>query len=303
MRTRWVLILCALVATASVGLVGCGSSPSIPRLAAGGQYYVSLGDSYATGYQALGPHKSGNTRNGFAYQIPALAMAKGYRLTLVNFGCAGATTSTVLTRKGCPAGSLGPGSPGYPGGTTQIQAATAFLRAHQGHVGLITVSIGGNDVIPCAAAPQPIPCVTTAMSKLKANLDSIVTQLRSAAGAGVPIVGTTYPDVLLAEDLSSTPSQRQLAGLSVVAFRSLLNPTLRAAYQSVGASFVDVTAASGAYGPLSATTLLPPYGNIPVPVAQVCQLTFMCQYQNIHPTTAGYTLIANLVVGVLPPRG
>jgi hypothetical protein len=31
-------------------------------------------------------------------------------------------------------------------------------------------------------------------------------------------------------------------------------------------------------------------------VAQICTLTFYCQYQDIHPRTAGYRLIATLVV-------
>jgi hypothetical protein len=53
---------------------------------------------------------------------------------------------------------------------------------------------------------------------------------------------------------------------------------------------------------LQQTADLAPYGRIPVPVAQVCRLTFYCQFGDIHPQTAGYTLIANLVVGMLPSR-
>ncbi|HYZ71035.1 MAG TPA: hypothetical protein VE528_05185, partial [Thermoleophilaceae bacterium] len=54
--------------------------------------YVSLGDSYATGYQATGVRQGRNTTNGFAYQVPKLARPRGYDLELVNFGCGGATT-------------------------------------------------------------------------------------------------------------------------------------------------------------------------------------------------------------------
>ena len=40
---------------------------------------------------------------------------------------------------------------------------------------------------------------------------------------------------------------------------------------------------------------------MPVPVAKVCQLTFYCQFQDIHPRTNGYALIANLVTATLDP--
>jgi hypothetical protein len=91
-----------------------------------------------------------------------------------------------------------------------------------------------------------------------------------------------------------------LAKLSVVAFKDLINPALKKLYTAAGGEFVDVTAATGAYGSLKQKVDLPPYGRIPVPVAMVCELTFFCQYQNIHPRTAGYKIIAELIVGTLP---
>ena len=48
-------------------------------------------------------------------------------------------------------------------------------------------------------------------------------------------------------------------------------------------------------------TTLDPYGSIPVPVAKVCQLTYACDKQDIHPTTEGYSLIADLIAAVVPP--
>jgi hypothetical protein len=100
--------------------------------------------------------------------------------------------------------------------------------------------------------------------------------------------------------VSKSASARSLATLSIVAFKSFINPTLQRTYKAYHASFVDVTAATGAYESLKDTTTLAPYGKIPVAVAKVCELTFFCQYNDIHPRTPGYTIIAKLVVGTLP---
>src|SRR5664279_4421599 len=77
-------------ATPSARSTDASSKPSGPR------YYVSIGDSYAAGYQPSGPSSGSTTRNGFAYQFVPDALSRGYRLTLVNFACSGATTSSVL---------------------------------------------------------------------------------------------------------------------------------------------------------------------------------------------------------------
>jgi hypothetical protein len=140
--------------------------------------------------------------------------------------------------------------------------------------------------------------VVDAVKTIDKNVSVLLTGLRSAAGPSVPIVGTTYPDVILGLYLSK--ASRSLALLSVTAFKDLINPALKKQYASVGGTFVDVTAATGAYGSMTALTDLPPYGTIPLPVAKVCELTFFCQYHDIHPRTAGYTIIAKLVVGTLP---
>ncbi|HEY8094430.1 MAG TPA: GDSL-type esterase/lipase family protein, partial [Acidimicrobiales bacterium] len=199
-----------------------------------------------------------------------------------------------LQNAGCPPAALGPDAAPYDG-QTQIEAAEAFLKAHPGEVGLITVSIGGNDIAPCGGAPDSATCVTQAVAGVSANLTTLLTRLRAAAGPDVQIVGTTYPDVLLGFWISGTPEGQQLATLSITAFKSLLNPALQKAYEAAGGQLVDVTEATGAYGPMTATTDVAPYGTIPVPVAQVCELTTICSKQDVHPTPEGYRIIADLV--------
>jgi lysophospholipase L1-like esterase len=261
------------------------------------QYYVSLGDSYATGYQATAVGEGENTRNGFAYQVPKLAKARGYDFKLVNFGCGGETTVSLLERTAkCP--GLGPGGERYTG-RTQIAAAERFLRKHKGKVGLVTVSIGGNDVTMCARQADPIPCVAAAVASIKKNVTAIAKRLRKAGGKKVRIVGTTYPDVILGHWVGPDANP-ELAKLSVVAFKDLINPELKKAYAAAGGKFVDVTAATGAYGPLEETTTHPVYGVIPVPVAKACEYSYYCEFRDIHARTSGYRIIADLVVGTLP---
>jgi hypothetical protein len=145
--------------------------------------------------------------------------------------------------------------------------------------------------------------VATAVEGIKKNVTATVRRLRSAAGSRARIVGITYPDVILGRYLSGQEADQNLAKLSIVAFRSLINPALKTAYAAGRGRFVDVTAATGAYGSFDETVNLPPYGVIPKPVARVCQLTWFCQYGDIHARSNGYRLIADLVARTLPRRG
>jgi lysophospholipase L1-like esterase len=287
------MIVLGLVATLALPAAAQAAKPKA-------QYYVSLGDSYATGFQPTAPGQGANTRNGFAYQVPKLAKARGYRYRLVNFGCGGATTVSLLESKGCDRRALGPGGEQYAG-RTQITAAERFLRAHRGKVGLITVSIGGNDVTKCARGTDPVPCVVGAVGAINENVTTIAQRLREAAGPRVRIVGTTYPDVILGQWVGENANQ-DLAKLSVTAFKDFINPALTKAYAAAGGTLVDVTAASGAYGSLDELVALPSGTLVPKPVADVCRLTYYCQFRDIHARTSGYRVIADLVVKSLPRR-
>ncbi len=253
-------------------------------------YYVSLGDSYAVGYQP----GIGSTRGYTAY------VADHTGLKLVNFGCGGATTSSILNAVGCP--DVLPHTAGgmtYPS-TTQIAAADAFISAHRGHIGLITVSIGGNDVTGCATQSNPISCVGSVVKSITTNVTTLADDLRTAAGPNVPLIGSTYPDVILGAYVypknPGPPAAITLAKESVVAFKLLINPALAKAYQSAQGSLVDVTKATGGYGSLTTTVKTTTYGTIPVPVAKVCSLTWFCAKGDIHSRTPGYNLIGGLYV-------
>jgi lysophospholipase L1-like esterase len=302
LRIRPVLVvtavLLATVTTTALSGVAASSVATDHPSARATTYYVSIGDSYAAGYQPIAAANDGADTNGFAYQLVSLASAKGEQLTLENFACDGATTATLLETRGCSLTAPGPDTVAYPH-STQAGAAEQFLSAHRGHIGLVTVSIGGNDLLACSAASIVISCAKAAAKSIAKNLTTLLSGLRHAAGASVPIVGLTYPDVFLGLYRLNSPSDRQLATLSLTEFRGIFNPALRASYLAIGAKFLDVTAATGAYTPLDQTRADPPYGRLPAAVADVCRLTYYCQGQDVHPTTAGYALIAKGVVSLL----
>jgi hypothetical protein len=295
------------VAATSVAMVtALMAAPGVSH-AAGTMFYVSLGDSYSVGYQ---PSPVAGATSGYTGVVAA---AKG--LQLENFGCGGATTSSILSVTGtCGTNGYGPPAatnvgPSTPS-ETQIQAADAFISANQGNIGLITVSIGGNDVTSCVSDPSPVNCVLGRLPSIKANVTTLVGDLRAALGPSgnkVPIIGVTYPDVILGQWVNNggTPTfppsaaNQNLATISQLAFKSYINPALKAAYKTGKGKLVDVTKKTGAYTKLTHTTsiTLAPFGSITVPkaVAQICNLTWYCQLGNIHANTAGYTLIGNLI--------
>lgn len=256
-----------------------------------GGVYVSVGDSYATGFRpAADGVPAGSTRDGFAYLV-----AERTGMRLVNVGCSGATTAGLRERPGCAEFNRAPDAPD-PEGRTQLDAAVAALRAHEGRVGLVTVVIGGNDLTPCATASDVLTCTSEAVADIQANLAALLPVLREAAG-DAPIVGLTYPDVFLGAWVSSAfPDGQNLARQSVPLFRDFFNPVLEAEYEKVGAAFADVTEATGAYEPLTETARDPAYGPVPAPVARVCALTYFCAHTDVHPTPAGHEAIATAVL-------
>jgi lysophospholipase L1-like esterase len=286
----------ALVAAGTVLSLGLVGAPGVSQAAgATHPYYLSLGDSYSIGYQ---PGLGGTT--GYTGYV-----AGKLGLTPENFGCGGATSSSIIKSKGCgdPAGQ----DAVHYTGITQEQAALNFIAAHKGTVRLVTVSIGGNDFDGCSTAP----CVKVAMPSMEANIKSLAGSLQKAlvkaSDTTARIIGLTYPDVDLGLYVypadPPTPASVTQARSSILAFDDLINPTLKKSYLSVArTSFVDVTSAPylkatrGDDTSLKTTETLAPYGTVPVAVGEVCQLTYFCSQGNIHADTKGYDFIGSLVV-------
>ena len=281
------------------------SSPStLPDAAATSQpptYYLSLGDSLSVGAQ---PHRSDLqrpfpfigaggfggrlTNEGYADQLATMVREDIANLHLVKLGCVGESTSSMINgRAGLPApAAQDVGLCNYRDGS-QLNDAVAFLSSHRGEVAFVTITIGANDVIPCGV---DLSCLSTAVATMQANLVTILTRLRAAAGSGVPIVGMNYfsPAIVVWQD---DPALAQV----IVNLTVQLNNVLEAVYLFAGSPVADVETA------FSTTDFtLTPLG-IPLNVARICQWTWMCTpFQDGHPNGAGYAVIAQAFRQVLP---
>jgi hypothetical protein len=186
----------------------------------------------------------------------------------------------------------------YAGGS-QLKAAERFIRTHK--VKFITLDIGANDVDGCASAGGiDAACVAAGLSSIDTNIPKIAMALRRAAGSKVPIIGMTYYDPFLAAYLEG-PSGQAEAGLSVPLARQI-NQTLAADYGAEQFKVADVATAFDTYTPFTTTTTTT-MGPIPVAVAKICALTWMCAPApvgpNIHANTMGYQTIANVFAAEL----
>ncbi|WP_199443752.1 GDSL-type esterase/lipase family protein [Umezawaea beigongshangensis] len=283
-------------ATLAVLLGACAAGPTAPTAPSSSPppadlVHVSLGDSYATGYRpADGGAPAGSRRGGFADLV-----AERSGLRLINLACSGVTSAQLREEPGCTPAARALDAPD-PAGRTQLDAAVQTLREHRGRVGLVTLVIGGNDLAPCARAADPLGCASRAVADVRTNLAAVLPVLRDAAG-DAPIVGLTYPDVFLGAWVSPEFTDGQsLARLSVPLFQNFFNTALKSEYEKVGAEFVDVTATTGGYAPLTEVTADPTYGSVPAAVARVCALTYFCRYTDVHPTAEGHEVIASAVL-------
>jgi lysophospholipase L1-like esterase len=268
-----VLVLGATVFLVLAGAVtGCGSSQSAspgPK-----SYYLALGDSIAYGFQ---PTKKPGTRasafdTGYVDVFAASLRRLAPHIKVVNYGCPGESTVTFV-RGGC--GGLADGfklHDAYHG--AQLQAAESFLRAHDGEVSPITLTLWGNDWLPLLLdeCKSNITCVRAhgprTIASIGARLSSILKRLRAAApSAEIIVTGAWNPD------------PRQL-------------PQFESIYRSLDQSIARAASVSDARVAKARLVLNPP-GTVQKQQSRLCTLTFICSKSDPHPTDAGYRALAD----------
>jgi lysophospholipase L1-like esterase len=280
-------VIAAAVALAVVtGVTACGGPPA-PRPAS---YYLALGDSLSRGVQPDASGASVETAQGYPNRVQSRLVAAHPGLKLVQLGCPGETTETMMHGGICR----------YQDGS-QLAAAEAFLRAHRGHVMLVTIDIGANDPESCGGQPslkQLASCVGE-IPGAAANLSAILSAVRAAAGAGVRIVGMSYYLPALAEWRNGLLGQEIARAAARLA--AGYNDLLHEAYAKAGVAVADVFGAFGTTD-FGDPETVPGFGPLPRNVARICQWTWECapapRGPNQHANAAGYQVIADAVLKV-----
>ncbi|HEY6279381.1 MAG TPA: SGNH/GDSL hydrolase family protein [Streptosporangiaceae bacterium] len=259
-------------------------------------YYLSLGDSLSVGIQPNSAGVDTPTSQGYVNDLYAKLAAADHRLHLVQLGCSGETTGTLINGGICTYRGdreLSPVGTGHPAGS-QLAAAVAFLHRHR-HVSLITIDIGANDLNPCVVLPpsQIQACLAQVLPQIAANLSTIMTALRAAGGDEVRIIGMRYYVPELAAWLTG-PAGQTTAQLSV-ALAEQFNNVLASGFQAADARVADVFTAFDSADFTDQVTL-PGIGTVPQNVANICLWTWECvpppQGPNEHANATGYAVIA-----------
>jgi lysophospholipase L1-like esterase len=259
-------------------------------------YYLALGDSLSVGVQPTTAGVDDPTSAGYPNQFYRM-VRNGYDypgLRLAQLGCPGETTTTIL----------GGGICGYSGDQrtsltvasgNQAAAALAFIAAHKGHVPLITLDIGANDLNPCIATGTISgieTCLPGVLATIGKNLATLLGELRTADPTAT-ILGMNYYDPELAEWL--TGSAGQTFATDSVALAGDFNNTLDTVYADYEVPVADVAAAFDTADMTSQVTV-PKFGTVPLNVAKICALTWECvpppQGPNEHCNALGYLVIA-----------
>lgn len=249
-------------------------------------YYLALGDSLSRGVQPDAAGTSVETARGYPNLVYARLSRGDPALRLVQLGCPGETTQTMAHGGICR----------YPAGS-QLAAALAFLRAHRGHVRLVTIDIGANDLQACGGQLALAAACTGQVAGTVARVSATLASLRAAAGPGVRIVGMNYYLPELAR--WRTGALGRAVALASERVAAALNRELDQAYAQAGAGVADVFGAfsTADFGdPVTVTGI----GSLPRNVARICQWTWECapapRGPNQHANTAGYQVIADAVL-------
>jgi len=265
------LVLFSLVEVASPG------AAQSPQFSAPKDYVLVLGDSLAFGYQRpkfLMTQDPAAFNTGFADYFTARVRntSPGKNAVLVNLGCPSESTTSFLAGP-CAFHAIAGRHLHVDYNGSQIGAAEDFLAAHRGQVGPILVAIGANDVFavsdPCGGLNTACfaELFTPLLAQLSANYTQILGRLRRAApDAGIIILGLYNPF-------------------------ALVDPTTNLVPERINQVIQQIAAQNRAH---FANPFIP--FNVATPQPQtLCALTLACNYRDIHPSDAGYEVVADLM--------
>jgi lysophospholipase L1-like esterase len=280
-----VLLLLALSGFTAATVTAAGTP-------ADARYYVALGDSLSTGFQPTLEGEGIETHSGYVNDVYWHERRHLHDLELVDFGCPGDTTTSLMTGSGNYALARRLHCDRSAG--SQLNAALAFLRSHNrvGEVPLITIDIGINDLNHCSALPDPAACLQAGEAAIRANLPRILHELRTIAPAGTRFAAMTLYDTYLGKGPADGATVAN-ADAFLSAYRQA-NATITADDGATGFRTADV---AGAFDTYDTTAIHWRGAHVAANVARTCVLTWSCSpppiKHNIHPDGHGYRVIAH----------
>jgi len=249
-------------------------------------YYISLGDSLASGYQ---PDVDKDTAIAYTDQLYAQLKRHDPELKHIRLGCTGETTKSLINGGPCH----------YPNAKSQLDAALKAMALHHGKVAYVTLSVGANDIQACVSPTGTLDgaCLNRVSGTMGRNLAQITGALRKAGTKNTQFVGSTYYNPFLATWLLGSAGQK--AAKDSAPLIKAGNAGIAQVFGSTGFKVADV---AGAYSSDDFTTQVnvPGTGEVPANVAKICQLTWACTPKaDPHPNAAGHKVIAGAFAAVL----
>ena len=245
---------------------------------------MALGDSLAAGYQP-----GGAELRDTAY--PALTAnrlgAGGGELTLENLGCSGETTTSLVKGGKCD----------FAAGS-QLEQAEKLLKGSD-DVALVTIDIGGNDLLRCVRGGAQIDtaCVKSGVATVQKNLPAILERLRTAAGDDVPVLVLGYYNPWLAAKALDQP----VKGVDAAAKAYTgLSTAIEAAAKKSGTTFVGL---DEAFSTNDTTPTTINGRSVPENAAKICTLTNICTAADIHLTDEGAATVARVLAKAAEAAG
>ena len=255
-------VTAALLALALLGSAAAAPAPQTSQ--APQRYYLALGDSMAYGFQptkAKPGARPSDFRTGYVDVFAAKLRKLAPGIQVVNYSCPGEATVT-FARGRCP--TLAEGVRLHdPYRGSQLRAAVAFLRAHQGQVSPITLTLWGAELAPLSEKGRRAPQAITAFAS---RFSAILRELRAAAPTADIIVTGAW-----------NPEPDRMAQITPL-YRRVDDAIARAAKPSRARVAKMFPALNGP-------------GSVQAQRARLCSLTFSCK-GDPHPKDAGYRAMA-----------
>lgn len=224
-------------------------------------WYLAVGDSVTSGF-TVDPGRAG-VNSAWALQLQPLLAASGRRWSLYDTACPSERTATYFTL--CPGRAAVP----FLATTSQRDAAMAAIAQHHGALKAVFVDLGSNDLLDGLRRGATVAEMSGALG---AALTRIVSELRNAAGPGVPVILCNFYDPL-----------------------ANLEPATRAELATVNAAVASVAATTGAH---LADFFSAINTSAAVPDPSLCGYVD-CAHGDIHPTVAGHARLAAAALAAL----